>query len=77
MIDEETAPLYPLLGYTVGVIDGAVAVRLEFATTREQYASRYGEMQQYVMPPEHALDLAKALTETGQMALRPAGVVPS
>jgi uncharacterized membrane-anchored protein YhcB (DUF1043 family) len=77
MIDEETAPLFPLLGYTVGVIDGAVAVRLEYATTREQYASREGEGQQYVMSPEHALNLAKALSETGTMALRPADVVLS
>jgi hypothetical protein len=77
MTDDETAPLYPLLSYTVGVIDGAIAIRLEYATTRDQYESREGASEHYVMSPEHALDLARALTETGSPALRPVGVLPS
>lgn len=73
MAIEETAPLFPVLGYTVGVIDGAIAVRLDYATTADQYEGRSGERQHYVLSAEHALDLAKALAETGTLALRPAG----
>lgn len=73
MTDDDDAPLFPLIGFTVAIVDGAVALRMEFAATREQYATREGETQQYVMTPENAVEIGRALVETGQMASRPAG----
>ena len=67
-MDDDDAPLYPLIGYTAGIIEGAVALQLEFATCREDYASGEGESQQFVMTPEAAIELGKVLTERGQLA---------
>lgn len=68
MIDDD-APLYPLLGFTAGVIDGAVALRFDFATCREDYSAGEGESQQFVMTPEAAIEIGKALQERGALAL--------
>ena len=67
-MDDDDAPLYPLIGYTAGIVEGAVAVRFEFATCRRDYASGEGESQQFVMTPEAAIELGKALMERGEMA---------
>jgi hypothetical protein len=61
--------LFPLIGFATAVVDGAVALRLDFATTREEYASTDGEMQQFVMTPEAAVEIGKALQERGALAL--------
>ena len=73
MIDDDDAPLYPVLGYNLAVVDGAVVVRIEYATTRDQYEAREGETQQYVMAPENAVEIGRALVETGELAQWPAG----
>lgn len=73
MIDDTDAPVYPVIGYTLAVVDGAVVVRIEYATTREEYASRKGETQQYVMTPENAVEIGRALVETGELTQRPTG----
>lgn len=67
--DEEDAPLYPLLGFTAGVVGGAVALKFDFATCRDDYATGQGESQQFVMTPEAAIEIGKALQERGAMAL--------
>lgn len=69
MIDDDDEPLYPLLGFTAGVVAGAVALRLDFATCKEDYASGEGESQQFVMTPEAAIEIGKALQERGALAL--------
>jgi hypothetical protein len=69
MDTEDDAPLFPLIGYTAGIIDGAIAVRLEYATTRAEYAGRSGPSIQFVMSPAAALELAAALQERGQLAM--------
>ena len=46
-----------------------MAVRFEYAATREQYASREGETQHYVMTPENAVEIGRALMEAGGLAL--------
>lgn len=69
MDTDDDAPLYPLIGYTAGIVDGAIAVRLEFATTRAEYAASAGQMMQFVMSPKAALELAEALRERGALAL--------
>lgn len=67
MTDDDDAPLYPLIGFTLAIVDGAVALRVEYAATREQYESREGETQQYVMTPENAVEIGRALVETGEL----------
>lgn len=71
MIDDDDAPAYPVLGYNLAVVDGAVVVRIEYATTREQYASREGETQQYVMTPENAVEIGRSLVETARLVMYP------
>jgi hypothetical protein len=69
MTDDDDAPLYPLLGYTAGVVEGVVALRFDFATCKADYASGEGESQQFVMTPEAAIEIGKALQERGALAL--------
>lgn len=69
MIDNDEALLYPLLGFTAGVLGGAVALRFDFATCRADYATGDGESQQFVMTPEAAIEIGKALQERGSLAL--------
>lgn len=73
MIDDEDAPLYPVIGFTLAVVDGAVALRFEYASTREQYEARAGETQQFVMTPDNAVEIGRAMIETGGLAQRPTG----
>lgn len=63
---ENDAPLYPLLGYAAGVIDGAVVLRLDFATSRAGYAAGSSENQQYVLTADAAIDIGRALIERGE-----------
>lgn len=72
MTDEDDAPVYPVIGYTLAVVDGAVVIRVEYATTRAEYECREGETQQYVMTPDNAVEIGRALMETGELAQRPA-----
>lgn len=58
----------PVVGYTVGVLDGAVALELEGATTAEQLSALEGEATQYVLTPKAAIDLGRALMERGELA---------
>lgn len=73
----DDAPLYPLIGFTLAMVDGAVALELEIATDREGYEKREGSVIGTVMTPENAVEIGKALMETGQLSLRPAGVTLS
>lgn len=66
--DRDDQPLFPLLGFTAGVVGGAVALRLEFGTCRETYTAGTGETQQYVMTPEAAIEIGQALIERGALA---------
>lgn len=67
-MDDDDAPLYPIIGYTAGIVDGAIALRFEFATSRQDYASGEGERQQFVMTPEAAIELGRVLMERGELA---------
>lgn len=68
MFKDEPAPLYPLLGFTAAVVEGAVAIRLKFATTPRQYSTHLGEAQQFVMSPDTAIKIGRALIERGELA---------
>lgn len=67
--DDDDAPLYPLLGFTAGIVEGAIALRFDFATCKADYATGEGESQQFVMTPEAAIEIGKALQERGSLAL--------
>lgn len=66
--DHDGPPLFPLIGFNAGVVDGAVALRLEFATCRDDYDASEGETQQFVMSPEAAIEIGAALIERGRAA---------
>lgn len=71
MTDDDDGPLYPLMSFTAGIIDGAVALELEVATDREDYEKREGSVIATVMTAANAIEVGKALIERGEMALRP------
>lgn len=77
MIDDDDAPLHPLIAFTVGVVDGQVGFQLEYATSRDEYEARAGARVATVMTPENAIEIGKALVAHGTLAFRPAGVQPS
>jgi hypothetical protein len=59
--------MLPVLGFTAAVIDGAVSLKIKYATTRDGYRSGRGETQQFVMTPEAAVSIGAALIERGEM----------
>jgi len=59
--------MLPVLGFTASVIDGAVLLKIEYATTRQDYRAGLGETQQFVMMPEAAVSIGAALLERGEM----------
>ncbi|RZJ02093.1 MAG: hypothetical protein EON90_00405 [Brevundimonas sp.] len=61
--DDDDAPVYPLLGFSAGVMEGAVARRLDFATCKEGYASGDSVIHQFVMTPDAAIEIGRALLE--------------
>ncbi|HEV2081586.1 MAG TPA: hypothetical protein VGR32_03930 [Brevundimonas sp.] len=61
----------PVVGYTIGVLDGAVALELEGACSAEQLAALEGETTQFILSPRAAIEIGKALMERGELALRP------
>jgi len=71
MTDDDDAPLFPVMAYTVGVVEGTVVFRVEYAASQEQYGSRSGEMQQYVLTPDAAIAFGRALAERGALAANP------
>ncbi|RZI98470.1 MAG: hypothetical protein EON90_13260 [Brevundimonas sp.] len=73
MTDDDDAPVYPLISFTTGIIDGQIGLELEFATDREDYENRSGSLIATVMTPENAIEIGKALIERGQLARRDAG----
>jgi hypothetical protein len=75
MLDDDDAPLYPLIDYTAGIVEGAIALRFEFATCRQDYASGEGEHQQFVMSPEAAIEIGSALIEQARVAKQGSALV--
>lgn len=67
----DVKPLFPVLGFSAAILDGAVVLKLEFATTPETYRQGVGEVIQYVMMPDAALAIGEALKERGGLAERP------
>lgn len=67
-LDGEDAPLFPLIGFNAGVIGQAVALRMEFAVCRDDYEAGDGEIQQFVMSPDAAIEIGTALVQQGRLA---------
>ena len=67
--DADDKPLFPLIGFNAGAAGAAVALRLEYATCRKEYAAAKGETLQFVMTPDAAIEIGAALIEWGRAAL--------
>jgi len=63
----DQSDILPVLGFTAAVIDGAVLLKIEYATNREGYRAGLGETQQFVMMPEAAVSIGAALLERGEL----------
>jgi hypothetical protein len=68
MTNDDDAPLYPLIGYTAGVVDGMIGLELEMATCREEYDKRSGSVLGVVMTPENAIEIGRELIRRGELA---------
>lgn len=68
MTDDDDAPVYPLLGYGTGEVDGAVVVSLELATNPEEYETRSGSWMSAAMTADHAIAFGKDLIAAGERA---------
>ena len=68
MTDDEDAPVYPLLGYGTGEVNGAIVVSFELATDQEEYETRVGSWISTAMSAENAIELGRALIQLGEQA---------
>lgn len=66
--DSDDAPLFPVIGFNAGIVEGAIALRIEFAVCQDDYEAGAGETQQFVMSPAAALEIGTALIEQGRRA---------
>lgn len=70
MSEDDDAPLRPVVQFSAGLIDEAVALELVAAETVEQLLLGEGQAERFVLTPEGAIEIGKALIERGQLALR-------
>jgi hypothetical protein len=66
MSDDDEPPIFPLLGYGTGIVDGTAVVSLELATDREEYDTREGSWVSAAMSGEQAIEFGNALIELGE-----------
>lgn len=67
--DDET-PLRPVVQFSAGIIDEAVALELVAAETVEQLLLQEGVTKRFVLTPDAAIEIGRALIERGELALR-------
>lgn len=70
MSEDDDAPLRPVVQFSAGLIDEAVALELVAAETVEQLLLGEAQAERFVLTPEGAIEIGKALIERGQLALR-------
>lgn len=63
--------MMPVVGYTIGVVEGAVALELEAATTEQQLKALTGDRVAYVLTPRAAIELGQALIERENWPISP------
>lgn len=69
-MDEDNAPLRPVVQFSAGIIDEAVMLELVAAETVEQLVLLEGVTERFVLTPEAAIEIGRALIERGELAAR-------
>lgn len=70
MSDDDEAPLRPVVQFSAGVMDEAVALELVAAETVEQLLLLEGRTSRFVFTPDAAIEIGQALIERGELAKR-------
>lgn len=70
MTEEDDAPLRPVVQFSAGIIDEAVMLELVAAETVEQLVLLEGVSERFVLTPEAAVEIGRALIERGELAGR-------
>ncbi|KAK0341713.1 hypothetical protein LTR94_025273, partial [Friedmanniomyces endolithicus] len=68
--DDDEAPLRPVVQFSAGVMDEAVALELVAAETVEQLLLLEGRTSRFVFTPDAAIEISQALIERGELAKR-------
>ena len=68
MLSEDEPPVYPLLSYGTGVIEGAVALSLEVAADSQAFETREGSWVSTAMSADDAIALGRQLISLGEQA---------
>ncbi len=69
MSDDEKG-LRPVVQFSAGIVDQAIALELVAAETVEQLLMMEGVTERFVLTPEAAIEIGQALVERGEMARR-------
>lgn len=70
MSEEDQPPLRPVVGFGAAIVDEAVTLELVAAETVEQLLLEEGRIERFVLTPEGAIEVGRALIERGERALR-------
>ncbi|WP_292035678.1 MULTISPECIES: hypothetical protein [unclassified Brevundimonas] len=70
MSDDDEVPLRPVVQFSAGIVDGAIALELVSAETVEQLLLMEGSASRYVLTPDAAIEIGRALIERGELARR-------
>lgn len=70
MSDDEDAPLRPVVRFSAGLVEAAVALELVGAETVEQLLLLEGVTHRFVLTPDSAIEIGRALIERGTLAQR-------
>lgn len=70
MSEDDEAPLRPVVQFSAGIIDEAVALELVAAETVEQLLLQEGVTERFVLTPDAAIEIGQALIERGELAKR-------
>ncbi|CAM2917512.1 hypothetical protein [Brevundimonas diminuta] len=62
--------LRPVVQFSAGIVDQAIALELVAAETVEQLLLMEGVTERFVLTPEAAIEIGQALIERGEMARR-------
>ncbi len=70
MSEDDEAPLRPVVQFSAGIVDEAVAPELVAAETVEQLLMQEGVKERFVLTPDAAIEIGRALIERGELARR-------
>ena len=70
MSEDDEAPLRPVVQFSAGIVDEAVAPELVADETVEQLLMKEGVKERFVLTPDAAIEIGRALIERGELARR-------